>query len=193
MTAIAGLWDPSQSHTVSLMKPAAASANAASGTSSSTSGSTISANDFLTLLVTEMQNQDPTAQTDPNEYINQLVQVNSLEQLIDINQNLSTALGSTSGSGASGQLAGRVAAAGSGNSASTSAGSLSIANAAAGANSALPSGWAPQSAQPQSAQPQSAQPGVPGTAVPAAVAGNLPVPDVSPAAQRIAQALSGNH
>ena len=63
------------------------------GTSSSdgSSGdsSTISANDFLTLLVTEMQNQDPTADTDPNEYINQLVQVNSLEQLIDINQTLS--------------------------------------------------------------------------------------------------------
>jgi flagellar basal-body rod modification protein FlgD len=48
----------------------------------------ISANDFLTLLVTEMKNQDPTADTDPNEYINQLVQVNSLEQLISINQTL---------------------------------------------------------------------------------------------------------
>ena len=60
------------------------------------SSATISANDFLTLLVTEMQNQDPTADTDPNEYINQLVQVNSLEQLIDINQNLSTVLGDSS-------------------------------------------------------------------------------------------------
>ena len=64
--------------------------------SSSTSDATISANDFLTLLVTEMQNQDPTADTDPNEYINQLVNVNSLEQLIDINQNLSSALGDPS-------------------------------------------------------------------------------------------------
>jgi flagellar basal-body rod modification protein FlgD len=35
-----------------------------------------------------MKNQDPTANTDPNEYINQLVQVNSLEQLISINQTL---------------------------------------------------------------------------------------------------------
>ena len=40
----------------------------------SSASTTISANDFLTLLVTEMQNQDPTADTDPNEYINQLVQ-----------------------------------------------------------------------------------------------------------------------
>ena len=70
----------------------------ASGASASTQSATISANDFLTLLVTEMKNQDPTAQTDPNEYINQLVQVNSLEQLIQINQSLSTALGTTSGS-----------------------------------------------------------------------------------------------
>lgn len=73
----------------------------ASGTSAgSGSEASISANDFLTLLVTEMKNQDPTATTDPNEYINQLVQVNSLEQLISINQNLSTALGtSATGSG----------------------------------------------------------------------------------------------
>src|SRR5579884_2623232 len=59
-----------------------------STSSSSTSGSSteITANDFLTLLVAEMKNQDPTATTDPNAYIDQLVQVNSLEQLIQINQ-----------------------------------------------------------------------------------------------------------
>lgn len=71
----------------------AAASNAASGATGSDDGSTISSNDFLTLLVTEMQNQDPTANTDPNEYINQLVQINSLEQLISINQNLATVLG----------------------------------------------------------------------------------------------------
>jgi flagellar basal-body rod modification protein FlgD len=69
----------------------------AAGGTSSTNGSsgssaTISANDFLTLLVTEMKNQDPTATTDPNEYINQLVNVNSLQQLIAINQTLSSDL-----------------------------------------------------------------------------------------------------
>ena len=87
------------------MDTSTAGTGAASGTSSTDdsagNSATISANDFLTLLVTEMQNQDPTAQTDPNEYINQLVQVNSLEQLIDINQNLTTAIGG-SGSTSSG-------------------------------------------------------------------------------------------
>jgi len=59
--------------------------------------------------VTEMQNQDPTADTDPNEYINQLVQVNSLEQLIDINQTLSgdvEGASSSSGSDSSAEVAG---------------------------------------------------------------------------------------
>ena len=69
--------------------PMSSSSNSPSGTgatgssgSASASAATISANDFLSLLVTEMQNQDPTATTDPMEYVNQLVNVNSLEQLI---------------------------------------------------------------------------------------------------------------
>src|SRR5277367_1976570 len=70
-----------------------------SGSSSSDDGdTTITANDFLTLLVAEMKNQDPTADTDPNAYIDQLVQVNSLQQLIQINQDLG-GLSSTSSSG----------------------------------------------------------------------------------------------
>jgi flagellar basal-body rod modification protein FlgD len=86
-----------QGPTAKSANPMAAQANA-TGSTSGSSSATISANDFLSLLVTEMQNQDPTANTDPNEYINQLVQVNSLEQLIDINQNLSTVLGTATGS-----------------------------------------------------------------------------------------------
>jgi flagellar basal-body rod modification protein FlgD len=65
---------------------------AGDGSSSSTSSdnSTITANDFLTLLVSELKNQDPTQPTDPSAYIQQLVGVNSLQQLIQINQGLST-------------------------------------------------------------------------------------------------------
>lgn len=75
--------------------PPTAFANATSGTNSSgstsnsgTATATVTANDFLQLLVTELQNQDPTANTDPNEYVNQLVQVNSLQQQIQMNQTL---------------------------------------------------------------------------------------------------------
>jgi hypothetical protein len=62
-----------------------ASTSSSSG-SSTTADATITADDFLTLLVSELQNQDPTADTDPNEYVDQLVDVNSLQQLISINQ-----------------------------------------------------------------------------------------------------------
>lgn len=68
-------------------------------TGSSTNQATITANDFLTLLVTEIQNQDPTTQTDPMQYITQLVGVNSLEQLVQINQTLTTATGSVAPTG----------------------------------------------------------------------------------------------
>jgi flagellar basal-body rod modification protein FlgD len=63
--------------------------------SSSNDGATISGNDFLTLLVSELKNQDPTQPTDPTEYITQMVGVNSLQQLIDINQGLSTIEGTS--------------------------------------------------------------------------------------------------
>jgi flagellar basal-body rod modification protein FlgD len=61
-----------------------------SSSSNSTDNSTITANDFLTLLVSELKNQDPTQPTDPSAYIQQLVGVNSLQQLIQINKGLST-------------------------------------------------------------------------------------------------------
>jgi flagellar basal-body rod modification protein FlgD len=86
--AMAGILNQlSAEHAATTTHAADSQPTATSGSSAADSAS-ISANDFLTLLVTEMQNQDPTAATDPNEYINQLVQVNSLEQLISINQTL---------------------------------------------------------------------------------------------------------
>ncbi|HEY5056802.1 MAG TPA: flagellar hook capping FlgD N-terminal domain-containing protein [Acidobacteriaceae bacterium] len=82
--------------TASSQKTDAASSSAPTATSAST---TITANDFLTLLVAEMKNQDPTQPTDPNAYISQMVNVNSLQQLIGINQGvtaLDTATGTSS-------------------------------------------------------------------------------------------------
>ena len=59
--------------------------------------------DFLTLLVSELKNQDPTQPTDPQAYVQQMVGVNSLEQLIQINQDLG---GSASGNSSSQGTAG---------------------------------------------------------------------------------------
>ena len=105
--------DSASSVATSLARPRATSTQSSSSSSStdssssSSSTSTITANDFLTLLVAEMKNQDPTQPTDPSQYISQMVDVNSLQQLIGINQGVtsldtaagaSTATTSTSGS-----------------------------------------------------------------------------------------------
>jgi flagellar basal-body rod modification protein FlgD len=63
-----------------------------------TDATTITADDFLTLLVTQMKNQDPTQPSDPSQYLQQLVGVNSLEQLINVNKQLTSLGGSTTGS-----------------------------------------------------------------------------------------------
>jgi flagellar basal-body rod modification protein FlgD len=73
---------------------ATASAGSASSPTATAASQGITSADFMTLLVTEMKNQDPTQPTDPNAYIQQLVGVNSLQQLISINQDL-TGVGTT--------------------------------------------------------------------------------------------------
>jgi flagellar basal-body rod modification protein FlgD len=65
-------------------------ATSTAATADSSDPSTITASDFLTLLVSELQNQDPTQPTDPNAYISQLVGVNSLQQLMSINQGITS-------------------------------------------------------------------------------------------------------
>ncbi len=147
-------------------------ADSSTGSSGSADdGATITANDFLTLLVTEMQNQDPTADTDPNEYINQLVNVNSLEQLIQINKTLTTDLPAPS---------------------SGTGGSSSPAHGINGVVNPAPSSPAAASTQPASA-PLSAQAssltGAPAPVTDPVTSGNLNVPSSSPAALRVASAL----
>ena len=71
---------------------------ASSSATSTTDSSTITSADFLTLLVTQLKNQDPTQPTDPTAYVQQLVGVNSLEQLIDVNQQLTSLGGSITSS-----------------------------------------------------------------------------------------------
>jgi hypothetical protein len=93
-------------------------AASSSGSAGDTGDATITADDFLTLLVTELQNQDPTSDADPNAYVNQLVDVNSLQQLISINSGIGT-LDSSVETGSSGDSSSAVS--GSGGSSSPSA------------------------------------------------------------------------
>jgi len=160
-----GIW----SHAAQVSSPlgGAKAMDDSSGSSgdSSTAGATISANDFLTLLVTEMQNQDPTADTDPNEYINQLVNVNSLEQLISINQTLTTAMGGSTSSSSSQSTA--------------ATGVASTSQNVSSASHAPTSATAAHAASTTSAHPSTA----------AVVSGNLSTSEANPSALRVAKAL----
>jgi len=82
---------------------AASGSSGSSSSSSSTNGlsSTDLQSTFLNLLVTELQNQDPTQPVDPTEMVSQMVSLNQLDQLISINQTLTNMSGSST-SGTSG-------------------------------------------------------------------------------------------
>ena len=64
-----------------VLSPGAAPAAAASGDS-------MGKDDFLKLLVAQLQNQDPLSPQDPTEFTSQLTQYSSLEQLLGVNENL---------------------------------------------------------------------------------------------------------
>ena len=67
---------------------AAGAASSSATTASTRLGGDL--NTFLTLLTTQLQNQDPTDPLDTNQMTNQLVQFASVEQQIAMNQNLSS-------------------------------------------------------------------------------------------------------
>jgi flagellar basal-body rod modification protein FlgD len=88
------------------LKTAASSGTAKSNaTSSPTTGSTTASSStslgstFLSLLATELQNQDPTAPVDSTAMVGQMISLNQLDQLISINQAI-TGVTSTSATGA---------------------------------------------------------------------------------------------
>jgi flagellar basal-body rod modification protein FlgD len=63
-----------------------------SGSLNSTTGSTLAGNfqTFLTLLTTQLQNQDPLSPLDTNQFTQQLVQFASVEQQLKTNDQLTT-------------------------------------------------------------------------------------------------------
>jgi len=79
--------------------------NATTGTGSSVSSTSSTSSSslqtmFLNLLVTELQNQDPTQPVDPTQMVGQMISLNQLDQLISMNQTLSSLAGPTASSSA---------------------------------------------------------------------------------------------
>jgi flagellar basal-body rod modification protein FlgD len=96
------------------------SATTSSTTSSDGLTGTTTGTTFLNLLVKELQNQDPTAPMDSTAMVGQMISLNSLDQLISINQVLSTATGSKA-STSTGHIVGATGTGTSGSTASASA------------------------------------------------------------------------
>ena len=65
-----------------------ASTNPSNSTANATAGLTQNFNTFLTLLTTQLQNQDPLSPMDTNQFTQQLVSFSEVEQQINTNSNL---------------------------------------------------------------------------------------------------------
>lgn len=79
--------------TVAPVTNAAAPATSATATSAAAK---LDYNDFLTLLMAEMKNQDPTQPMDPSQMVSQLATVSEVGQSVQMNANLSALLTSAS-------------------------------------------------------------------------------------------------
>jgi flagellar basal-body rod modification protein FlgD len=82
-------------------------ANTASTTQVGAGANDSNMNEFLTLLTAQLKNQDPTNPTDPTQFVSQLAQFSTVEQLTQSNTTLDTISKSLSGL-ALGQYAGMV-------------------------------------------------------------------------------------
>ncbi|MGP8233436.1 MAG: flagellar hook assembly protein FlgD [Methylovirgula sp.] len=71
---------------------ATSSNSSSSAAQSTTAAATVNYNQFLQLLVAELQNQDPTSPTDPTQYMSQLASFSQVEQQIQTNSKLDTML-----------------------------------------------------------------------------------------------------
>jgi flagellar basal-body rod modification protein FlgD len=62
--------------------------NSASNSSSASAGSTLDYNDFLQLMVAQLQNQDPLNPTDSSQFMAQIAEFSNVEQGINANSKL---------------------------------------------------------------------------------------------------------
>lgn len=83
--------------TVSSTTAATTAATSAAGSATSSALGSLNGNltNFLSLLMTQLKNQDPTAPMDTNTFTSQLVQYSSVEQQINTNTNLTNLITAT--------------------------------------------------------------------------------------------------
>jgi flagellar basal-body rod modification protein FlgD len=74
----------------------AASTSAASSSAAPAASQSLNYNDFLSLLMAEMKNQDPTQPMDPSQMVSQLATVSEVGQAVQTNTSLASLLTATS-------------------------------------------------------------------------------------------------
>ena len=81
--------------------PMIASDTSTSGTSSSSSApqntpsNTLGPDSFITLLTAQLQAQDPLSPMDPDQMVNELTSINTLQQIMQIRTDMDTLVGAT--------------------------------------------------------------------------------------------------
>ncbi len=88
---------------VAAQQSQAAAASSSASTSSTSGASALSSlsgnmNSFLQMLMTQLQNQDPTSPMDPNAFTTELVQFSGVQQQINTNSSLTQLIQLTQGS-----------------------------------------------------------------------------------------------
>jgi flagellar basal-body rod modification protein FlgD len=74
----------------SLSMPASASNAASTAATTGSSNDMLTQSDFLQLMVTQMQNQDPTSPADPSAFLGQLAQMSEVSSLDNMQSSLAT-------------------------------------------------------------------------------------------------------
>jgi flagellar biosynthetic protein FliQ len=92
--------------TVNATTPVTSPSTSTASSAASAATQSLSYNDFLTLLMAEMKNQDPTQPMDPSQMVSQLATVSEVGQAVQSNTTLASLLTATSLSQAE-QLIGR--------------------------------------------------------------------------------------
>jgi flagellar basal-body rod modification protein FlgD len=105
---------------------AGSSSTSASSSTNSSDSPEATKQQFISLLVAQLQNQDPLNPSDGTQFLSQLTEINSFEQLLYIRQDLDKMSGQSTAASATGSSGG------SGSSSSTSANSSTQPSTAGG-------------------------------------------------------------
>jgi flagellar basal-body rod modification protein FlgD len=85
--------NPAAADNTTRANPATGS-NSSSGSTPSSSGSNIlTGENFMSLLTVQLKDQDPMNPTDPTTFVAQMVSFNTLQQIIQLRQDVESALG----------------------------------------------------------------------------------------------------